>query len=197
MAMIDVLPGLGEAATVARYGDEIVEFGERGLLRTGLLKAGRMAWNEQAHHLIPLQLRLRPVVQAAARVGFDMNAPLNGIGLPRWRVLQIPLEEDLDAAGRLVVTLHARDRRRDPRQPPRRELFRVLKRLEEIAASIGPTGSIDPMLARSRSRSCSSASCVPRWRRSSRATWSSTTTSGRSCAPGDGTPSSRPTSRIP
>jgi A nuclease family of the HNH/ENDO VII superfamily with conserved AHH len=83
-------PGSARRRRSPVYGDEIVEFGERWLLRTGLLKAGRMAWNEQAHHLIPLQLRLRPVVQAAARVGFDMNAPLNGIGLPRWRVLARP-----------------------------------------------------------------------------------------------------------
>jgi hypothetical protein len=143
-------PGSARRRRSPVYGDEIVEFGERWLLRTGLLKAGRMAWNEQAHHLIPLQLRLRPVVQAAARVGFDMNAPLNGIGLPRWRVLQIPL--DLDGAGRLVVTstleivegIHANHPAAN---------FWVLKRLAEIARASARRGRSTRRSRASRSRS--------------------------------------------
>ncbi len=147
MSMIGILPGLGEAATVARYGDDVVEFGSRSLLREGLLKAGKVKRGEQAHHLIPWQLRLHPVVQAAARNGFDMNHMINGIALPTWRIIQVPLEQDLDSVGRLVVTstlevvegIHACHPAAN---------FYVLKRLEEIAANIGASGAIDPMLAR-------------------------------------------------
>ncbi|WP_290796207.1 RHS repeat domain-containing protein [Flavihumibacter sp. UBA7668] len=83
--------------TKIRFTENLVKFGDkyaanveniftaiekRGDLRSALLKSGKLAKGEVAHHLIPVKiLSENNVVQAAVSAGFDFNGTINGKGV--------------------------------------------------------------------------------------------------------------------
>ncbi|HEX9952129.1 MAG TPA: SpvB/TcaC N-terminal domain-containing protein, partial [Rubricoccaceae bacterium] len=71
------------AALVPNPEDRTSELSSnRGNLRRNLLADGQDGRGMQAHHVIPWELRNAPLVQRAARGGFNVNGPENGVFLP-------------------------------------------------------------------------------------------------------------------
>jgi A nuclease family of the HNH/ENDO VII superfamily with conserved AHH len=107
----------------------------------------------EAHHVIPWELRYHPLVQAAARAGFDMNSAENGILLTKlvtepWpsgynvtkATLTVEQELDVTQAIQIVEGVHANHPAHN---------FYVLKRLQDLLAEVTtPEGIIDPDAAR-------------------------------------------------
>lgn len=92
LSALALWPWGGQVATASRYGDELIYFGKQGDLakRLVLHEAG-----DNAHHIIPWELRNHDVVQLAARDGFDMNDPMNGLRLMSFDLTQVHLQEEI------------------------------------------------------------------------------------------------------
>jgi hypothetical protein len=149
LSAVGLIPGLGEAAVAARHGDDIIRFGSRRVLRSVLHAPDGF----EAHHVIPWELRYHPLVQAAARAGFDMNSAENGILLTKlvtepWpsgynvtkATLTVEQELDVTQAIQIVEGVHANHPAYN---------FYVLKRLQDLLAEVTtPEGIIDPDAAR-------------------------------------------------
>jgi hypothetical protein len=147
---IGIIPGLGEATIAAKYGAKyggtLFIFSHRRTLRTVL----RTTDGYDAHHKIPWELRYHPLVQAAARAGFDINSAENGISLLKRKTQPWPsaynvtqpafnLKDELIEVTeeiKIVEGVHATHPACN---------FYVLKRLEELLPEVTtPEGIIDP-----------------------------------------------------
>jgi A nuclease family of the HNH/ENDO VII superfamily with conserved AHH len=151
---IGIIPGLGEATIAAKYGAKyggtLFIFSHRRTLR----KVLRTPKGWDAHHKIPWELRYHPLVQAAARAGFDINSVENGISLLRKKTQPWPsaynvinknvlkLKDQLiEVTEKIEITegVHATHPACN---------FYVLKRLEELLPEVTtPDGIIDPYAA--------------------------------------------------
>jgi hypothetical protein len=153
LSAIGMVPGLGEATIAgkyaAKYGDDLFIFSSRRTLRRVLPAPD--GW--EAHHIIPWELRYHPLVQAAARAGFDMNSQDNGILLTKlvtqpWpsgydvtkATLTAEKELDVTEVIEIVEGVHGNHPAFN---------FYVLKRLQDLLDEVTtPEGIIDPVLAK-------------------------------------------------
>jgi hypothetical protein len=150
---IGLIPGLGEAAIAAKYGamygGALWIFTSRRTLRTALRTPDAF----EAHHIIAWELRYHPLVQAAARAGFDINSADNGIELTKFLVQPWPsgynvtkatlmVEEkiEVDEVIEIVEGVHGTHPAYN---------FYVLKRLQDLLPDVTTLeGIIDPTAAR-------------------------------------------------